>query len=124
MVEGWLADVCRCHFSRSDRICAGFHDKGTNMSNTLHLPKQQPQPQAAPAARAWKNLTGKNVTFRLKSGVSLSGIVTEVALSVVALTDARLLERDGLDWLVPKGVVHIDAASISFAIEGAADDAI
>lgn len=95
------------------------------MSNTLHLPKhprqggqQQPRPQPTPAAKTWRNLTGKSVVIRLKSGVTVSGIVTEVALNVVALTDAKLLERDASDWLAPAGKVHIDAMSISFAIEG------
>ena len=97
---------------------------------TLHLPNKPPrqggqqQPQPVPAAKTWRNLTDKRVTIRLKSGVNLSGRVSEVALNVVTLTDARLLERDATDWLTPAGTVHIDASSVSFAIEGAADDAI
>lgn len=97
------------------------------MNTTIHLPKRQQQPQAGakpqpapaqPAAKTWRNLTGKTVTIRLKSGVTFSGKVAEVGLNVVALTDARLLEREAPDWLTPVGKVHIDAASISFAIEG------
>lgn len=97
---------------------------------TLHLPNkpqprpagaQQPRPQPAPAAKTWRNLTDKQVTIRLKSGVTLSGRVSEVALNVVVLTNARLLERDATAWLVPTGAVHIDAMSISFAIEGGGD---
>jgi hypothetical protein len=80
--------------------------------NTLHKPKP------APAAKSWRNLTDKQVTIRLKSGVTVSGKVADVALNVVALTDARLLERDATDWLIPAGLVHVDATSISFAIEG------
>lgn len=93
------------------------------MSNTLHLPNKprqagvQPKPQQ-PAAKTWRNLTGKSVVIRLKSGVTVSGTVTEVALNVVALTNARLLEKDAAEWLTPAGAVHIDAMSISFAIEG------
>ncbi len=100
---------------------------------TLHLPnkpqqrsagaQQQPRPAPAPVAKAWKNLTGKNVVIRLKSGVSVSGAVTEVALGVMTLTgETRILEREALDWLVPKGAVHVDAASISFVIEGARNE--
>ncbi len=94
--------------------------------NTLHVPnkpprqggQQQPRQQPAPAAKTWRNLTGKSVVVRLKSGVSLSGRVAEVALNVVALTNTRLLERNATVWLTPAGTVHIDAMSISFAIEG------
>ena len=90
------------------------------MTNTLHLKRpQQPRSTTAPAPKSWRNLIGKKITVRLKSGVTASGVVNEVALNVMTLKDCRLLERDAVDWLVPKGLVHLDASSISFAIEGA-----
>ncbi len=93
------------------------------MTNILHFPKRPHPPRpAAPAGKSWRNLVNERVTVRLKSGVTISGFVTEVALNVMALKDCRLLERDAADWLTPQGLVHLDAGSISFVIEGCSDE--